>query len=242
VQDRPGPASTLWPRFAALAALLAAFAAFTLGGGERLFPPLVDWLRGQGLRGALLYAALYLPAALLMLPSSPITMGAGYLFGFGPGLLLGSPAAAVAASLTMLVARSLGRPLAVALARRVPRFEALAKAIDKHWFEVIVLLRVTPLVPFPVFNWALGLTRLGPLRFTLASLVGMLPGNVAYAWLGSKAPEAAALLRSPAQLLGLRSLSITLGLFAFTALVVWLAGRRIALALAEDEGERARTR
>jgi uncharacterized membrane protein YdjX (TVP38/TMEM64 family) len=230
----------LLPRLAALAALLGMLAWFALSGGfGAALPALVTWLRGSGLRGALVYGLLFIPTALLMLPSSPLMLGAGYLFGFGPGLLLGAPAAALAASITLLVARTLGRPLALVLSRRLPRFEALAKAVDRHWFEVIALLRTTPLVPFPVFTWALGLTRLGPARFFLASLAGMAPANLVYCWLGSRATQVAALLQSPSQLLGARALGLTAGLLCFTALVLWLAGRRLALALAEAERETA---
>jgi uncharacterized membrane protein YdjX (TVP38/TMEM64 family) len=93
---------------------------------------------------------------------------------------------------------------------------------------------MTPLIPFPILNYVLGLTRLPARRFALASLLGMLPGNVLYAYLGSRAPRLAEAFSRP-ELPGAAGLAVAGGVVAFTVLVVWLAGRRLARDLREAE-------
>jgi uncharacterized membrane protein YdjX (TVP38/TMEM64 family) len=107
--------------------------------------------------------------------------------------------------------------------------------VEKHGFEVVALLRVTPLVPFPLLNYVLGLTRLSLARFALATVVGMFPGIVVYAYVGSRATEIADVLARP-QLPGASGLLAGLGIVALTVLLLWLAGRRLAKEL-RDVGE-----
>jgi uncharacterized membrane protein YdjX (TVP38/TMEM64 family) len=219
-----------WPllRTALLAGLLAAGALLASRGG--LKPQLLSAaarLQGAGWPGAALYGLAYLPASLLMLPASPLTLGAGFVFGWGPGLVVGALGSTLGATGALLAGRTLGRPLALRLVRAVPRFEAIARAVERRGFEVVALLRVTPLVPFPVLNYLLGLTRLPARRFALATLLGMLPGNVLYAYLGASAPRLAEALATPS-LPGPAGVVLGLGVLALTAGLVWLAGRVLA--------------
>ena len=52
-------------------------------------------------------------------------------------------------------------------------------------------MRLVPLVPFNLLNYALGLTRISLPAYVLASLVCMLPGAIAYTWLGYAGRSAA---------------------------------------------------
>jgi uncharacterized membrane protein YdjX (TVP38/TMEM64 family) len=76
--------------------------------------------------------------------------------------------------------------------------------VENDAFKVVLLTRLSPLFPYNVLNYAYGLTNV-PLRtYTLASWIGMLPGTLMYAYLGSAARDLALLLagqidRSPAQ-------------------------------------------
>jgi uncharacterized membrane protein YdjX (TVP38/TMEM64 family) len=46
------------------------------------------------------------------------------------------------------------------------------------------VVRLIPLLPFNVLNYALGLTRIPVLPYAAASFVCMVPGAVAYTWAG----------------------------------------------------------
>jgi uncharacterized membrane protein YdjX (TVP38/TMEM64 family) len=219
---------------AGLAALLGLLAS---GAGDAFAAALRARAEALGPAAPLLVALAYLPGALLLLPAAPLTAAAGWLFGFGKGLLLAALAGPLGATATFLLAGTAGRPLAAWLARRVPHFALLAAAVRRGGAPIVVLLRLSPVVPFSLLNYALGLSGMPVRRYAAASLLGMLPGAALYAWLGSRAPEAASLLRQPG---GWREPRLLLGgatLLLFTAAVLRTAGRRLARDLEEASRE-----
>jgi uncharacterized membrane protein YdjX (TVP38/TMEM64 family) len=66
-----------------------------------------------------------------------------------------------------------------------PRFAAIDRAVAKNGFKMILLLRLSPLVPFSVLNYALGLSNVRFGTYVVASFLGMLPGTFMYVYLGS---------------------------------------------------------
>lgn len=160
--------------------------------------PLEQWLRvfqqrveGMGALGAVLYAAVYIVAALLLVPGSLLTIGAGLLFGLLWGSVVVSAAATMAAALGFLIARYLARSRVQRIAEKNQRFGAIDRAIrDKGW-KVVLLLRLSPLVPYSVSNYLYGLTPVRFWPYLLASWAGMLPATVLYVYLGAAGRAAA---------------------------------------------------
>ena len=66
-----------------------------------------------------------------------------------------------------------------------PRFQAIDRAVGKEGFKIVLLLRLSPVFPFNLLNYALGLTNVRLWQYVLASWVGMLPGTLMYVYLGS---------------------------------------------------------
>ena len=171
--------------------LAAGAAALLLVAAEKLLPigawlqAFGEWISGLGPTGGVLYGVFYVIAALLFVPGLPLTLGAGYLFGFLWGTILVSAASTAAAGLAFLIARYLARPSIEKLARKNPKFDAIDRAIAKSGWKVVVLLRLSPLVPFSLSNYLYGLTavRLGP--YLLASWIAMLPATFLYVSLGA---------------------------------------------------------
>ena len=154
----------------------------------------LDWIQRLGPWGAVVFSVAYVPAALLFVPGSLLTLAAGFLFGLVKGTLvvsLGSTAGAVAA---FVVARRVAHQ---AIARRLagrPMLAAIDRAVDTEGFKIVLLTRLSPLLPFNVLNYAFGLTSV-PLRtYAFASWIGMLPGTVMYVYLGTAAKSLAAVL------------------------------------------------
>ena len=182
-------------RMFALGAALGglALAAYFLPVGERLLG-LVEWLRGAGPPGMVVFAAAYLLATVVMLPGSVLTLGAGFAYGPVVGLLLVSPASVLAATVAFVLGRTVARGW---VSRRVGanrRFAAIDEAVAQGGFKMVLLLRLSPVVPFNLLNYALGLTRVGLGRYVLASFIGMLPGTFFYVYLGSFVTSASELL------------------------------------------------
>jgi uncharacterized membrane protein YdjX (TVP38/TMEM64 family) len=195
-----------------------------------------DWIfeallaaRDAGPAGRLAFVLVYLVAGLLMLPAGPITVGAGHAFGPVVGMLVAAPATCLASCLPFLLGRTLLRGLVARRLARVAAWPLLAEAIRRSGFQVVALLRATPVVPFPVLNYLVGATPLRLRDFAAGSFLGMLPGTIAYAWLGSLLPDP----RQAIQGVELGSWGVLAGLAVLTAAVGLLARRALLRALGE---------
>lgn len=154
--------------------------------------PLREWMvqierlvRGMGPAGMVLYGAVYVAAVLLFVPGIVLTLGAGFLFGLGWGIVVVSVASTVAAALAFLIARYLARDAVRRIASRNPRFDAIDRAIGKEGWKVVALLRLSPLVPFSLSNYIYGLTSVRFTPYLATSWVAMLPATVLYVYLGA---------------------------------------------------------
>jgi len=147
----------------------------------------LEWTRGLGAWGPVFVAVFYVVACILFLPGSALTLGAGFLFGVPVGLLCAWTGATVGACAAFLVGRTLARDW---VARRVTgnaKFAAIDEAVGKEGFKIVFLLRLSPVFPFNLLNYALGLTKVSFKNYAIASMIGMLPGGLIYVYLGSAA-------------------------------------------------------
>lgn len=154
---------------------------------------LVEWIRGAGATGVAVYAAAYITATLLLLPGSLLTAGAGLAYGPILGTLLVSPVSVTAATLAFLLGRTVARDWVAKRTGRDARFAAIDAAIGRHGFKIVALLRLSPVIPFNLLNYALGLTGVRLRDYVLGSFVGMLPGTLLYIYLGSLVTTVSAL-------------------------------------------------
>ena len=73
-----------------------------------------------------------------------------------------------------------------------PRFAAIDRAVGAQGRKIVFLLRLSPVFPFTLLNYALGLTRVRFVDYLVAS-IGMLPGTLLYVYYGKLAGDVAAL-------------------------------------------------
>ncbi len=143
------------------------------------------WISRLGPLGGVLYGLAYVAAALLFVPGSALTVGAGFVFGLGWGSVIVSLASTTTAAAAFLIARYLARGRVERLARGNERFDAIDKAIGENGWKIVGLLRLSPLIPFSLSNYLYGLTSVRFLPYFAASWVGMLPGTILYVSLGA---------------------------------------------------------
>ena len=179
----------------AATAVVAAIALLPVG---EWIQRLVEWIEGAGLVGAVAYAATYVVATVLLLPASLLTLGAGFAYGPLAGTLLVSPVSVTAATIAFLLGRTVARGWIAARVARDPRFAAVDAAIEREGLKIVILLRLSPVLPFGLLNYALGLTRVRLRDYVLGSFVGMLPATFLYVYLGSLVTTAASLSSSAA--------------------------------------------
>ncbi len=191
----------------------------------------VAWVRSAGVPGALVFAAVYIAATVMMLPGSLLTLGAGLAYGPVVGTALVSPVSVVAATCAFLLGRTTAREWVARRIARAPRFAAVDRAVGREGFRIVLLLRLSPLVPFTLLNYALGLTRVRLRDFAIASWVGMLPGTVLYVYLGSLLTSATELAAGVARPESSASRLLYWGGLAATVAAAWLVTKTARRAL-----------
>lgn len=151
----------------------------------------LDSLRGMGPWAPVAFIVLYALACVFLLPGSVLTLGAGAVFGVVMGTVWVSVAATVGATAAFLAGRYLAKDWTERRLASQPRFEAVSAAVAREGWKIVLLLRLSPLFPFNVLNYALGVTRVSLRHYVLASWLGMLPGTVMYVYLGAVAGDLA---------------------------------------------------
>jgi len=208
--------------------LLAAVAAAVTFRDRFDAAALENWVNSAGTAGPLLFMAIYALVTVLFLPGSVITLVGGALFGPVWGTLWNLTGATIGASLAFLIARYLGADW---VARRAgPRIKRLDEGVTAEGWRFVAFVRLVPLFPFNLLNYALGLTRIPFLAYVLATWVFMLPGAIAYTWLGYAGRDALAGGEGM-----IRNISIALALLAAVAFLPRLVRRmRAAQAVTLD--------
>lgn len=228
-----------WILLVVLVAGLVA-AALTLPVDEWLLA-LVSWVRAAGPAGVAVYAAVYVSATLLLLPGSALTAGAGFAYGPLGGTVLVSPVSVLAATLAFILGRTVARGWVARRMAAAPRFAAVDAAIGESGFKIVLFLRLSPLFPFNLLNYGLGLTRVRLRDYVLASFLGMLPGTALYVYLGSLVTNASEVLSGRASGAGTAGQALYwVGLaatLAATVIVTRVARRALDRAIATPRGE-----
>ena len=162
-------------------------AALLILGGRQLgvyIPQFRAWVEGLGALAPVVFILGYAVATVAFIPGSALTVAAGAIFGVVEGTIYTLVGATLGASAAFLLARYVARG---AIERRIsgnPRFAAIDKAVGREGFKIVALLRLSPVLPFNLLNYALGLTRVRFLHY-LAASVAMLPGTLLYVYSGA---------------------------------------------------------
>jgi uncharacterized membrane protein YdjX (TVP38/TMEM64 family)/rhodanese-related sulfurtransferase len=170
--------------------LAAAITLAVIYRGQFDVQALQSWIRGGGALAPLLFMVIYALATVLFLPGSVLTLAGGALFGPVLGTLYNLTGATLGATLAFLIARYLASDWIAAKAGG--RVRQLINGVEGEGWRFVAFVRLVPLFPFNLLNYALGLTRLRVLHYILATYVFMLPGAIAYTYLGYAGREAVA--------------------------------------------------
>ena len=155
-------------------------------------PRFAQWVNGLGVWGPIVFILGYAAGVVAFVPASILTLAAGAIFGIGLGVLYVFIAAVLGSAAAFLISRYLARG---AIERRLTgnaRFAAIDRAVGAQGRRIVFLLRLSPVFPFTLLNYALGLTRVRFADYLIAS-VGMLPGTLLYVYYGKLAGDVAAL-------------------------------------------------
>lgn len=146
-------------------------------------------IRNMGAWAPLAYMGLCVIATVLFLPGSILGLAGGALFSPAWGAAYTLLGATVGSALAFLAARYIASGRVAAQAGG--RLKQLIEGVEAEGWRFVVFVRLVPVFPFNLLNYALGLTRIRLLDYVLASLVCMIPGTIAYTYLGYAGREIA---------------------------------------------------
>jgi uncharacterized membrane protein YdjX (TVP38/TMEM64 family) len=131
----------------------------------------------------LAFVGIYIAATVFMVPASALTIGGGFLFGLGLGVPATIIGATTGAIILFLVAKSsLGASLKDIAGPFIGKMEA---GFNENAISYLFTLRLIPIFPFAVSNIAPAVLGAKFRDYALTTLLGIIPGTVAYTWIGA---------------------------------------------------------
>ena len=159
----------------------------------------MDWLAAVLLKvmelgpwAPVLFVLIYVAAAVTLAPAFFLTVAGGALFGVWQGSLLVFVGASLGSSAVYALASPLARTRWMRRVTRDQRVAAVRNAVAGGGVRVMLLLRLSPLVPYSILNYALALSGVRYADFVVA-LLGMIPAIILYTYYGKVVGDVAAL-------------------------------------------------
>ena len=158
----------------------------------------IVWVSNHPFLGPLAIALVYILAETMFFPRTILTVGTGFAFmeaydSVFKSLLVGMPTVVLAASVGSIIHFTLGRYIFQSEARKVaskyPIIGAIDKALEKQGFLLMTLLHASPIVPFGILNFVVGITSMKFKDFCL-SMVGIVPGSFVQIMVGTTFKDA----------------------------------------------------
>ncbi len=218
-------------RIVLLLGMLVIGALFAPRVGGILFH-LAGWIEGLGTWGMVLFIVVYAVVSVAMIPASILTLAAGALFGLANGFVLVVIGGLFGAIVSFWLARTVAhKPVQKMLADR-PVVQRIEKAVSREGRRIIFLFRLSPVIPFGLANFALGLTSVR-FRDYLFGHMGTIPGSFLYTYYGAALGSLAAIASGQESERGSEYwIFMALGLIA-TLAVSWHVTRIARRAMAE---------
>lgn len=187
----PAPRAAGWIKLVvALAAVVALVLLGRQAGGY--VNDFANWVDGLGAWGPVVFVVGYAVATVAFIPGSLLTMTGGAVFGLLWGTLYVFLGAVLGTAAAFLIARYLARRAIERKLEAHDGFQAIDRAVGKQGRKIVFLLRLSPVFPYNLLNYALGLTQVRLTDYLIAS-IGMLPGTFLYVYYGTAIGSIAAL-------------------------------------------------
>jgi uncharacterized membrane protein YdjX (TVP38/TMEM64 family) len=153
------------------------------------------------------------------------------------GVALVVTGATLGASASFLIARHGARRAVARRLAREPRLAAIDRAVATDGRRIVFLLRLSPVFPFALLNYALGATQIAFRDFLIAT-IGILPGTTLYVYAGKVAGDVALAASGAAPARGVAYYAVLAAGLLATAAVTLLVTRTARRALASRDAGR----
>lgn len=148
------------------------------------YPAFQAFLQAQGFLAPVIYMVAYGLGTILLVPSTPLNLMGGVLFGPLWGTLWTSLAAIVAAIVTFLITRHLAQDWA--RQKLGSTWQHLDQELQRGGWPYLFALRLLPLWPYGLVNLGAGLTSIRTRDYSLGTVLGTVPGLFPFVYLGSQ--------------------------------------------------------
>ncbi|MEO1620389.1 MAG: TVP38/TMEM64 family protein [Cyanobacteria bacterium J06632_3] len=176
-----------------------------------------EWIAGQGVWTVPIFIAIYIVAAVLGLPNIVLILAAGPLFGLAEGVISASIADTLSIAACFLIGQTVGRRWITGLVKENSRFHKLDRAFAQKGWKIVLLTRLSPILPSNVLNYGFSVTRINFWEYLFFSWLGMLPVIFTYVYVGTFGANILTFNQQPENLLfqGLGLLA-TVGVMIYT--------------------------
>ncbi|NES80172.1 MAG: TVP38/TMEM64 family protein [Moorea sp. SIO2B7] len=146
------------------------------------------WLEEAGIWAPIIYIILYTVGTILILPSTPLNLTGGAIFGSWLGTLWTSVAAIIAAVVAFAFTRTVGREF---IAQKLAgRWEAIDAEMSQGGLFYMFAIRLLPIIPYGLVNFAAGLTSISFKDYIFGTILGTIPGILPFVMIGSSGLKA----------------------------------------------------
>ncbi|MEP6762819.1 MAG: VTT domain-containing protein [Gemmatimonadaceae bacterium] len=191
-------------------------------------PQFIAWVETLGVWGPVTFIAAYILGVICMMPVFLLTIAGGAVFGVSKAFLFCMISSMTGGTLAFVISRHLIRRFVYERISRHPKLVMLDSAVDEDGLKLVLLFRLTPIIPFVLSNYAFGVTRVRLGHFVIGTL-GLAPMVLSYAALGNAAGAVDVAGKSPV------SMPVVVVGIAATVFLGLLVARIVMKALAAAE-------
>lgn len=142
------------------------------------------WIAGQGIWAIPAFIGIYVLAAVFGLPNIVLILASGTLFGLVKGVVIASVADVLSIAICFAIGQSMGRRWITRFVGENSRFHKLDKAFAKKGWKIVLLTRLSPVLPSSLLNYGFSITRINFWEYLFFSWLGMLPVIFTYVYVG----------------------------------------------------------
>lgn len=143
------------------------------------------WMAGLGTFALPAFVAIYVLAAIFGLPNIVLILAAGTLFGLTEGVISASIADTLSIAACFVIGQTVGRRWITSTVKDNSRFHKLDSAFSEKGWKLVLLTRLSPVLPSNILNYGFSLTRINVWEYLFFSWLGMLPVIFTYVYVGT---------------------------------------------------------
>ena len=166
--------------------ILSSTVIFDIYGNDYDIDAVGEFIRSFGLWSSFIFVLFYAIAA-IFIPTTPLMVAAGLLFGFRYGFFYSIIGGFISMLITFFFARKTGRESIEKILKnkRAKYLEKYDNRLKKNGILDLIILRILPVMPFNILNIIMGISKISLREYIIGSLIGLIPSHIATVYLGT---------------------------------------------------------